>query len=347
MPTLALLGIFVASAGAIWVAGTALSRTTDSLDGRFGFGQALGGLILLGVATSLPELAITVSAAARGNLELAIGNLLGGIAIQTVVLVALDARVRGTRPLTFLSGSLVSTAEAMTVLGVTTLAVLGALLPADVSAAGLSPVSVAIALTWVGGLMVVRHMQAHPAWQTAPVDARPGRRARHHPRHEPDDRYAGRSTRWVGAAFAGAALVTLCAGVAIEESGNALAGRAGLSGAVFGATILAAATALPELSTGLSAVRAGNHQLATSDIFGGNAFMPVLFVLADLVSGTPALPTARATDLWMAGVGVMVTAIYAISAVVRPRTRRWRLGLDSRLVLAIYALGIVGLTIVH
>jgi asparagine synthase (glutamine-hydrolysing) len=50
--------IFVAASAATWVAGVALSKTTDALDARFGLGDELGGLILLAVAGSLPELAI-------------------------------------------------------------------------------------------------------------------------------------------------------------------------------------------------------------------------------------------------------------------------------------------------
>ena len=80
-----LLLIFLAAAVVTWFAGIALSKTTDALDARLGLGDELGGLILLSIAGSLPELAITISAAASGNLGLAAGNLIGGIAIQTMV----------------------------------------------------------------------------------------------------------------------------------------------------------------------------------------------------------------------------------------------------------------------
>jgi hypothetical protein len=50
--------------------------------------------------------------------------------------------------------------------------------------------------------------------------------------------------------------------VALETSGSSLADGAGINGVVFGATVLAAASALPEISTGIEAVRLGDHELA-------------------------------------------------------------------------------------
>src|SRR5260221_2477861 len=86
-----LLLLFLAGAVAVWLAGIQLSNTTDVISSRFGFGPALGGLIFLAIATNLPEIAITATAARSHNLRIATGNILGGIAIQTVGLVSLDA----------------------------------------------------------------------------------------------------------------------------------------------------------------------------------------------------------------------------------------------------------------
>src|SRR5204863_4594289 len=145
------------------------------------------------------------------------------------------------------------------------------------------------------------------------------------------------------AVLAAGAAVTLVAAVVLERSGEVLAGRVGVSGVVFGATFLAAATALPEISTGLSSIRLGDYQLAVSDIFGGNAFLPVLFLPAGLISGHAVLPQAQSTDIYLTGLGALLTAVYVVGLIFRPRRQLWVMGADSWAVVLLSALGIVGL----
>src|SRR3954470_19891196 len=157
LPLVALLGIFAAAAAAIWAAGIQLSDQTDVLATRLHLGSALGGLILLAVATNLPEIAIVVSASAARSVGVAVGNILGGIAIQTVVLVVLDAfGVRGKRPLTYRAASLVLVLEAMLVVAVLAVVVAGSQLPGDLIAFRLTPGPVLILALWVVGLFLLQ-----------------------------------------------------------------------------------------------------------------------------------------------------------------------------------------------
>ncbi len=131
--------------------------------------------------------------------------------------------------------------------------------------------------------------------------------------------------------------MTLAAGIALQSSGNVLAGRIGLQGAVFGATVLALATALPEISSGIAAVRLGDNQLAVGDILGGNSFQITLFLLADLLAGTPVIVAERHSDVWLGGAGLLMTGIVAAAVIARPkRTFLW-LGIDSVVLVVIYA----------
>ena len=68
-------------------------------------------------------------------------------------------------------------------------------------------------------------------------------------------------------------------------------------------------------------------------------------LLADLIAGKPGLPTTGRLNSWLASLGVALTAIYAIGVVGRPFKCIARLGPDSILAIAVFAVGVVGLTV--
>jgi cation:H+ antiporter len=115
---------------------------------------------------------------------------------------------------------------------------------------------------------------------------------------------------------------------------------------IFGATVLAVASALPELSSGIAAVRLGDNELAIADIFGGNSFQLSLFLVADLIAGQPVLPQTGHLNAWLAVLGIELTVVYAFGVVVRDKACVLRLGRDSLLALIIFAIGIVGLVVI-
>jgi cation:H+ antiporter len=338
-----LVGVFAAAAAVTWIAGVQLSKATDAIDRRYGLGEALGGVILLAVAGTLPEIAITVTAAASGHLGLAAGNLIGGIAIQTMVLVLCDAVASRTQSLTFLVGSLFPVLEGLAVVAVVAEVNMGSLLPEHVSIGPVSPVSIAIVVTWLAGVVLLNHVRHSSPWECAMPRSKPGRP---HRRVQHPDEKPGALASSAGLAigiFVAASLVTLGAGVLLEVTGNELADRLNINGVIFGATVLAFATALPEISSGIAAVRLGDHQLAVADIFGGNSFQVSLFLLADLIAGKPVLPYSGDLNAWLAGLGIVLTAIYCTGVIVRREGCVLRLGLDSMVVIVVFALGIVGL----
>ena len=344
-----LLGLaFAAGVAATWFAGIRLADATERIDIRFNLGEAIGGTILLGLAGTLPELAITVAAARSGALSLAAGNLLGGIAMQTLVLVLLDGFSGKPQPLSTMSDHLEPLFEAVVVIVTVSLATMGALLRPSVSIGGVSPVSIAIFLAWLISLFVLNRMRVSPHWTAVEQEMGEMTLKHHHvlvPSRTADrgpmpNRYEDKSTAVVVWVFGLLAAVTLVAGVVLEQSGDQLATRYHINGAVFGATILAAVTALPEISTGLRAVSLGSVGLAMGDIFGGNALQMALFLLADLIAGKPVLTAVGADPLWLGGLGVVVTGVYVVGLLIRPPRKRAGLGADSWIVLLIYVVGV-------
>lgn len=342
LPLWLLIIIFVAAAGVVWVAGIQLSKTTDVLDDKLHLGSAFGGLIVLAVATNLPEIAITVSAAIGGHVQVAVGNILGGIAVQTVVLVLLDAfgkRGKSVKPLTYRAASLTLMIEALVVVTILTTVLAGTQLPSSLIFAGFTPDGVLIVAVWIVGLLLVRRARTKLPWHGngAAPDATP------HPPGHRRRKPAAMSTRKAAIIFVIAALATLAAGVVLEVSGSAASDQIGLSGILFGATILALATSLPEISTGIESIRQGDDNLAISDIFGGNAFLPVLFLVATLVSGKAVLPDANATNIYLSALAALLTLVYAVGLLFRPQRKIVGMGVDSVVVLALYPVGIAGL----
>jgi len=207
-----------------------------------------------------------------------------------------------------------------------------------------TPGAALIALFWVGGVWLTGRANKGLPWHDASGDAPDAQeKPMGHSKMDKVEAPKAAGTRRSVLVFLAAAAATLICGVLLEESGTALAGKIGMSGVLFGATVLAAATALPELSTGFAATKLGDYQLAVSDIFGGNAFLPVLFLLATLVSGKAVLPHAQATDIYLAALGALLTAVYVLGLIFRPKRRVLGMGVDSLAVLILYIVGTAGL----
>ena len=62
-----------------------------------------------------------------------------------------------------------------------------------------------------------------------------------------------------------------------------------------------------------------------------------------LLSGHAVLPAAERTDIYLTALGIVLTLIYAVGLLFRPRRRIARLGVDSLAVLTLYGLGMIGL----
>ena len=336
---------FVLFASITWIAGVWLMRTTDAIDTKYKLGSAFGGLLILGIATSLPEIAISVSAALNHRYDIIIGTLIGGIAIQTAVISLFDARMRTRSPLTFAAASLTLVLEATVVILVTVAAILAIRTPVIVPGTSISLVSVLIFLLWLGGLWLAYHARAGLPWRSEAIAAAPGRE--HHERRATINHpYLRKTSNFkIFMIFTLAAIATLIAGVGLQAAGSGIATNYGIGSGLFAATFIALAAALPDISTGFSSISIGDYKLAMSDIFGGNAFMPALFLICDILAGHSVLQHATPTDVWFAALGVLLTGIYILGLIMRPRKQHFRMGIDSISVVALYVIGVVVLSI--
>lgn len=90
--------LIVATAGlavVVFLSGMVLSVTADALAVQTGLGSGLTGLVLLGLATSLPEISTVTEAVRLRRFELAIGEVLGSNVFNLSILFAADLAFAG------------------------------------------------------------------------------------------------------------------------------------------------------------------------------------------------------------------------------------------------------------
>lgn len=352
LPLWGLLLAFAAAAAVVWFAGVRITRHAGTISERTGAGDALVGVVLLGLVTSLPEIAASVTGAMRGEAALAANNMLGGLAFQVAILAVADAFV-GREALTSTVAEPGVLLQATLNLVLLTLVAAGIVagevaLPGGIGAWSLSLVAAYLLSVWLIADFRDRRTW-HPADHDRPrgaVDSRDedaaeaGDMAR-----KPDGVEGGeggegslrRSVLWV----AGLALVVLAAGYLLTLSAEGIARETGLGTSFVGAVLLAAGTSLPELSTSIAAVRMRRYSLALGDVFGTNLVDVALIFLVDAVyQGPPVLGELGAFSVFAALAGTMTTIVYVVGLLERRDRTVARIGVDSIVVLLVYLGGL-------
>lgn len=334
------LAIFAGAGIVVWTAGTRLASYADAISRRTRLSQAVLGMLLLGVATSLPEVATTVTAASIGNAALLAGNLFGGVALQTAILAIVDViAVRGA--LAYFTPQPVLLLQGVMLLLLLSVALAGAAAGEPVSflGIGLTPV-----LLLAGYILTVRLSQPGdylPRWRAINEPEEQHRPERHESAEGGLDAVPNRRL-YVSCAVSGLAI--LAAGWALAQTGDALAEQTNLGASFVGVALVAASTSLPELSTTLGAVRRGNHEMAVSNILGTNCLEVALFFLADVVYREgPILAATDRSAFFAATIGMAVTCMYLLALLERRDRTIFGMGIGSLAVLLMYITGLVGL----
>lgn len=329
------LVVFALSGAAIWWAGTRLEHYTDVLAERTGLGHALAGMMLLAVATSLPEVATTITAVVvLDNPTLAVNNLLGGVALQTMLLGVADAVKRRRGALTFFSPDFALLVQGVGLVLLLIVAMTGITARGEPAVAGVSLWLVALLVTYLAVVYLVYRHRSDPRW-TAAVPDDFGDESRQDAERSNEDQ--GPTTRRAALWFAGLSAVVLVSGWLTTQSAEAVADQTGLGSAFVGATLLALATSLPEVSTTITASRRGHYSVAFSNIFGSNAFTVTLLVVADaLFRGGTILADADRSAAFVTMVGAAMTCFYVLGLLARGNRTVLRVGWDSAAAFVVY-----------
>jgi len=323
----ALLVVFGAATLVVAIAGVRITQLADRLADRTGLGEALTGVLLLGMATSLAGTVVSVTAAFEGRASLAYANAVGGIVAQTAFLAVADLVYRRAN-LEHASAELANVLQAALLCLLLSLALVAATGP-EVAVLGVHPVSLALPLVWIAGAWAGAGVRDLPMWRpVATTETRADR---------PEREYQTGALVPAALGFLALAVVLSIAGWTISLTGARISELAGISATAVGALMTAVSTSLPELVTTLAAVRRGSVQLAVGGIIGGNGFDVLFLTLSDIAYRDGSIHHAiRLADLFWLAIALVATAVLLMGLIVRQRRGVAGIGFESVALLTIW-----------
>ena len=290
----------LAGAGLLYVGAEGLVRGGAALARRVGLSPLAIGLTVVSLATSAPELGVSLSAALDGRGAVAVGNVLGSNVANIGLILGVAALIAPVA----VCGRVIKT-------DLPILAVVSAIL---------------VAVLWDGaagrteGVLLASGLAVYIAFTL--YQSRTA--SKNDPLAVQAEEVPGLTrSPWLEAGMVVGGVALLSAGSWCLVTGAVVLARAaGLSDAVIGLTVVAFGTSLPELAaTGVAAAR-GEGDMAVGNVVGSNMFnsLGIVGVTAavsplDLAAapadaavadGTP--PAAGAAEAWAVDLGVMLLA---------------------------------------
>lgn len=255
---------------------------------------AVIGLTVVAAGTSVPELAVSIIAAAKGSTDIAVANVVGSNIFNILAILGLAAVVR---PLV-LSGNAIRLEYP--VMALVTLLCVVACSDGEISRLD-------------AGLFVLIHV-TFTVFMVRLVRQQMSESELHNLQGEVEElAKTARPTRaWVSVSLVVLGVALLGAGAQSTVSGAvSLARIIGLSERVIGLTIVAAGTGLPEVVTSLVSSYRGRDDVAIGNVMGSNLFNILgILGLSGLASPLP-VPTGivQSDNWWMMGITVLLFPI--------------------------------------
>lgn len=265
---LVLLGLALLTFGA-----ESLIRAASALATRLGVSRALIGLTVVAFGTSFPELSVSALAAARGQADLTLGNIVGSNLFNILFILGASALLH---PL--------SVSLEMLKRDIPLMIFISALTWGFASDGWIGKAEAALLLLGMG--LYLRRLVSFEESDTS--------------RSEPSGN--SESTGWLSLQALFSLLVLVLGTDVFLKGAVQIARNLGISELGIGLTVLAAGTSLPEAATSFAAARRGEVDLAVGNLIGSNLFnLMTVLSTSTLISiqpeGLRASPELVAFDL--------------------------------------------------
>lgn len=259
----------------------------SKLADKFGIPQLVIGLTIVAMGTSMPEAAVSISAAAKGSAEITIGNVLGSNILNILIILGVTSVIRAIS----VQKSTIRYEMPFVIFVSVLLALLGLF---DGTVSRLEGV-----ILWIFMIVYLLYL-LHMAKKGQPLE---------------DDvpKLSEKDTpvKLVLLILIGIAMIVLGSDITVDAA-TAIARIFGMSERFIGLTIVALGTSLPELVTSVTAAIKGKSDIAVGNIVGSNIFN-ILFVV-----GTTALitPVAYSYSFTVDSVVAIASAVLLLICVI-------------------------------
>ena len=278
------LGFVFLVKGADWFVDGAASIAT-----KFGIPQLIIGLTIVAMGTSAPEAAVSITAAAGGNADITIGNVVGSNILNIFVILGLTALVN---PVVVQKSSLI--VDIPVVIGITAMIFVMGL---DGSISRFDAVIM---------LIVLASYLVYLIW-----DAKRSKALGLETNEDSEEIKNLSLPKSLIFTVIGLALIVAGSNCVVEGA-TFIAEKAGLSERFIGLTIVALGTSLPELFTSVTAAMKKNSDIAVGNILGSNIFN-ILFVvgLSGLIIPVP-FQSAFRFDTIVSGIAAILLLLFCL-----------------------------------
>lgn len=262
-----------------------------------GIPKVIVGATIVSIATTMPEIIVSLIAAAEGNCGIAVGNAVGSVTANMGLILSICAVFN---PFTIkrknyaLKGALMVSASAILYL---------------FCLGGSLKMCGAVLLIAIFAVFVYENILS-------------ARIKKHHEKHKekPD-----KKTVIINILkFAAGTFGIIVGADLLVDNGSILANTMGIPEAVIGATVIAVGTSLPELVTTISAVIKKQGALSVGNIIGANIIDTTLIIpLCSLISGGT-LTITRQSYLLDMPASLIIAAISVIPMIFYSKLMRWQ-----------------------
>ncbi|MBQ0084393.1 MAG: calcium/sodium antiporter [Clostridiales bacterium] len=267
-----------------------------------GIPKLIIGATVVSVATTLPEMLVSVMAAVDGKVDMSIGNAVGSVTANIGLIMALS--------LIFMP-SVIKRRDYLTK------SILMLVAAAVIVACGLTG---SISLWFCVGLLVIFGIFIYENVASARRNMLENKNA------EKEEVQKDGKTVFINIAkfIVGAAGIVVGARLLVDNASE-LARLFGISERIIGVTIVAVGTSLPELITTLTAIRKKQSDLSVGNIIGANIMdLTLIMPLSSIISGKALPVESMQTAILDLPAALVVGAIAVVPALIQKKFSRWQ-----------------------